>query len=117
MSKSICRVFILTLLLTSTAFVVDQGTAYALNPPALTAPANGSKVNGTSVLFTWSQVAWANNYYFQLAYDAAFTQIAYGGWIGNSVGITITNLPDNGQVFYWRVAAGNALGSSVYSST
>jgi hypothetical protein len=118
MSKSICRVFILTLLLTSTAFVVDQGTAYALNPPALTAPANGSKVNGTSVLFTWSQVARANNYYFQLAYDAAFTRISYGGWVGNNyVGMTITGLPDDGQVLYWRVKAGNALGSSVYSST
>ena len=43
-----------------------------------------------------------------MATDAGFTNLAFG--------ITLSGLPDNGQVFYWRVASANALGFSAYSA-
>ena len=94
----------------SGAWTVTNGPSAVPAIPTLSSPTNGSKVNGTSIAFKWNAAARANNYYLQVAYDPAFTQVVYGAWIGNYIGITITGLPDNGQVYYWRVAAGNALG-------
>ena len=99
----------------SGAWIVTNGPSAVPEIPTLSSPTNGSKVNGTSIAFKWNAAARANNYYFQIAYDSAFTQIAYGAWIGNRIEITLIGFPDNGQVFHWRVAAGNALGSSLFS--
>ena len=106
---------IYTFLIASIVYLSSQGAAYALSPPSLTSPANGSKVNGTVIPFRWAQVVDANNYYVQVSWNSNFTSLAYSGWVGNTLGLNLSGLPDNGQVFVWRVLASNALGQSSYS--
>lgn len=83
--------------------------------PTLISPANGSTVNGTEVAFQWSPVARADNYFLQVALDPGFGTVVYGDWLGNYIGLSLINLPDDGTPYYWRVAAGNATGSGPFS--
>jgi hypothetical protein len=85
--------------------------------PTLSSPSNGANVSGTTVTFQWNPAARAIDYYLEVAMDAGFTMIVFGEWVGNFTGINLINLPDNGQTFYWRVAAWNTLGTSSDSST
>src|SRR3972149_8207108 len=102
-------------LLMALAFL-SSGAAQAAPPtPSLLSPANLSNVGGTSIAFLWSSSSGATNYYLQVATDPGFVNNVYNSWVGNYIGITLTGLPDNGQVYYWRVAAGNATGSSYFS--
>ena len=100
----------------SSAWSVINGPSAVPPTPALISPADGAMVNGTSITFQWGQSARAVNYYLQVATDSSFSNVVYADWVGNYIGITLTGLPDNGQRYYWRVAAGNSLGSSYYSS-
>ena len=84
--------------------------------PALISPANGANAAGTMVSFRWTQAARANDYYLQIATDSAFTNLVFDEWIGNYIGLNLGGFPDIGQTYYWRVAAGNVLGSSFFSS-
>jgi hypothetical protein len=99
----------------SAARSVTNGPSAPPATPAQVSPANGANVPGTSITFEWSQAARANDYFFQLAADAGFTEVLYGQWIGNFIGITFSDLPDDGQIYFWRVAARNARGSSPFS--
>jgi PKD repeat protein len=85
--------------------------------PTLSSPTNGSNVSGTTVSFNWNPAARAIDYYLQVARDAGFTNIVYGAWVGNYIGVNLSGFPDNGQTYYWRVAAWNSLGTSNYSAT
>src|SRR6185436_8955093 len=100
----------------SDAWSLTNGPSATPPIPSLVSPANGANVGGTSITFNWSQVPRASNYYLQVATDAGFTQVVFGNWVGNYIGIEITGLPDSGQVYFWRVAAGNARGTSLYSN-
>jgi Zn-dependent metalloprotease len=48
--------------------------------------------------------------------DAGFTQVVFGEWLGNFLGVTVTGFLDDGQVYFWRVAARNSLGESPFSA-
>ena len=88
-------------MLLALAFFNSVGAAYAAPAtPSQISPWNGSNVGGTAIAFSWSSSTGATNYYFQLARDSGFTNVAFAGWIGNYVGVTISGLPDNGQAFY-----------------
>jgi uncharacterized repeat protein (TIGR02543 family) len=100
----------------SSAWFFVNGPSAPPATPTLSSPANGTNVSGTTVLFQWNQSARATNYYLQVATDAGFTNIFYGAWVGNYLGVYLSGFPDNGQTYYWRVTAGNSLGSSAYSS-
>jgi hypothetical protein len=100
----------------SAAWAVTNGPSAVPGTPALQSPANGATVGGTSIAFTWSQAARASDYFLQVAADAGFGAIVFEDWVGKFGGITLTGLPDDGQVFYWRVAARNALGTSPMSA-
>jgi hypothetical protein len=82
-------------------------------------PANEAKVGGTSITFTWSAAARANDYRLEVAADSGFTELVFGQWVGDALEATVpgSDLRVNGQVHFWRVAARNALGSSPFSST
>jgi len=99
----------------SGAWSLLNGPSSAPATPVLNSPANGAQVNGTVIAFRWNAAARANNYYLEVGTDAAFTSIIFGQWVGNFLGIDLTGFPDNGQRYYWRVASGNALGSSIFS--
>lgn len=100
----------------SNTYYFINGPSAAPSTPSLSSPSNGSTVNGTTVQFRWSQASRANDYYLVVATDSGFTDVVYSDWIGNYVGINLSGLPDNGQTFYWQVAANNDLGST-FSST
>lgn len=100
----------------STAWSLTNGPSAPPATPSPASPANGSNVAGTSITFTWSQAARANDYFLQVAIDSSFAEVVFGDWIGNFSGVTLTGFPDNGRSFFWRVAAGNALGPSPYSA-
>lgn len=68
--------------------------------PTLSSPANGANVSGTIIQFRWNQAARANNYYLEVATDVGFSNIVFGQWIGNYVGVDFNDFPDNGQTYY-----------------
>lgn len=100
----------------STTYYFTNGPSAVPVTPGLTSPGNGTKINGSIVIFQWTQAARANDYRLQLALDSGFTEVVFDEWLGNYIGIQLTGLPDNGQQFYWRVAAGNSLGSSGFTT-
>jgi hypothetical protein len=60
-------------------------------------------------------VAHADTYEFQMARDAAFTDLFSHSVTAGSV-VTVHGLPRDGQIFYWRVRAGNSGSWSPYSA-
>lgn len=84
--------------------------------PVPTSPGNGAYIPGTTVTIQWEPAARANDYRLQLAIDSGFSTIVFDDWLGDYIGIQFSDLPDNGQQFYWRVAAGNSLGSSSFTT-
>ena len=85
--------------------------------PILSSPASGSNAAGTTVQLQWNASPRANNYHLQVATDSEFSNTVFDGEIGNYVTVNMSDFPDNGTTFYWRVKAGNALGWSSYSDT
>ena len=112
---SFCRLSIFIALAVFAFNLKNAAFAAVPNPPTLTSPSNGSNAGGTVVQFRWTQVADATNYYLQVATDSGFTSVIFGQWIGNYIGIDLSGFPDNGQIYYWRVAGGNAEGSGYFS--
>jgi N-acetylmuramoyl-L-alanine amidase len=94
----------------------NRALAVAPDAPTLVSPANGSNVAGGVMPFRWTQAANATNYYLDVATDPSFGNRVFGQWIGNYVGANLGGFPDNGQSYYWRVAAGNTDGASDFSN-
>ncbi len=95
----------------STARNVKNGPSAVPAQVVLSSPASGATVNGTTVTFEWGAAARAADYYLEVATDAGFTDIVYGDYIGGPyTNLELSEMPDNGQTFYWRVAALNELG-------
>jgi M6 family metalloprotease-like protein len=99
----------------SAAWSFINGTL-VIPPPTLFAPANGSNVSGTDVSFSWSASTGATDYHLQISEDAAFTNLAFDGSVGNNTGANLTGFPDDGCTFWWRVRAGNGTTWSAWSS-
>jgi hypothetical protein len=102
----------------SSTWYFTNGPSAPPEIPTLISPANGSTTGGTDVLFQWDAPR-AADIYFELATDPSFAPetVVFGEWLGYGYsGITITGLPDNGTVYYWRVAAWNSAGTSNFSS-
>src|SRR5262249_8857752 len=101
----------------STTYYFTNGPSAAPATPTLASPGSGAKIDGSAVTFQWIQSMRASNYRLQIAIDSGFSNVVFDEWIGNYIGIQLTGLPDNGQQFYWRVAAENSIGSSAFSSS
>lgn len=65
---------------------VDMTYAYPA-APVLDYPWNGMNVGGTVIPFRWNAVYGAYDYYLQVATDSGFTNVVYGSWIGNYIGV------------------------------
>jgi hypothetical protein len=91
------------------------GNAHAAPPPTPTqlAPASGSNVPGTAVSFEWDVATGATDYFLEITDDQ---HVVFGQWVGNITHIILSGFPENGRLYFWRVAAGNALESSPFSS-
>ena len=102
--KNIFPVFrislILAILLFSLFAHVDISSAAAPSAPLLDYPYNGMNYGGTVIPFRWLQVVDAYDYYLQVATDPGFTNVIFGSWIGNYIGIDLSGFPDTGQIYY-----------------
>ena len=90
-----------------------------LSAPILSSPADGARVTGTSVTFKWKAVQGACNYQLEVNssrfWDKRTRQ--YRLTVGN-VGIKkVTDFPNDGSRYYWRVRARNAAGWSDWSES
>jgi hypothetical protein len=83
--------------------------------PELLSPIQSATVNATNVAFEWKRVNTAEKYQIQVSKFSNFSQqiVVNNNSVTNNK-ITVTTLePD--QVYFWRVRAINAAGSSPYS--
>ncbi|MGA2506820.1 MAG: fibronectin type III domain-containing protein [Chitinispirillaceae bacterium] len=91
------------------------GSSVALSLPILISPANGSIDQPISLTLVWNKVSNATNYYFQVATDSVFSSI-----FKQDSTITDTMKSDSGfalgTLYYWRLRAKNAGGSSAWSN-
>ena len=72
-------------------------------PAALTTPAPGSTLTGSSVTFTWSPATGATGYALLLGTNGVGSQnISSTGWIA-ATSATVTNLPTTGVTVYARL--------------
>ncbi len=85
-------------------------------PPTLLSPSDGSDVDGEIILFRWTLSSGADDYYLQVASDAAFSSIFYEGSAGNWDWKLVVGFPQDGTQYWWHVKAGNDSGWSGYSS-
>ncbi len=95
----------------------DAWSFTTINPlakPILSAPANNSKDQLTSLSLSWNSVAKADKYDLQVATDNAFTNtiVNENGLSTTSKEVTILKY---GTTYYWRVKAKNSMTSSEYS--
>jgi M6 family metalloprotease-like protein len=90
--------------------------AQVIPPPTLFSPANGSYVSGTDVSLSWSASSGATTYHLQISEDAAFTSLAFDQSVGSNTGASLTEFPDDGCTYWWRVRAGNGAMWSAWSS-
>ena len=102
-SRSAIRMFLVVV-----AMLIGGTSAFAAVPaaPTLFSPVN-STVYGTLVSFSWYSVAEATYYWLQLSPDAQFNTLLVNKDEGTWTSDIYSPLPDNGNVYYWRVFACN----------
>ncbi len=76
-------------------------------PPALSSPANGATVSGTSITFQWNASAGATKYWLEIYGGGGYF---YDANVGNVTSKEVTGFPNDGTIYYWRVFAGNDAG-------
>ncbi len=84
--------------------------------PALVSPANAATNVATTPTFSWNAVAGASSYTLEIATDPTFVTIAI-----SASGLTGTSYTppaplNTGALFYWRVRAISACGTSPYAA-
>jgi hypothetical protein len=72
--------------------------------PVIASPENGTEVNTTMPAFSWSPIANATSYQFELATDADFTDIIYSATPASAGAQADVELTRGGQ-YFWRVKA------------
>jgi hypothetical protein len=94
------------LVLLTVGMIATGDVSFALPAaPQLDYPWNGMNVGGTVIPFRWDAVYGAYDYYLQVATDSSFTNVIYGSWVGDYIGVDLSGFPDTGQIYYWRVVA------------
>ena len=73
----------------------------AATPAEITSPANGTRLPGSTVTFTWTQGTGVTGYVLWLGTQSATHNLFYGSVTGTSV--TVTNLPNSGITVYARL--------------
>ena len=83
--------------------------------PVLSSPANSATGQAVSLTLKWNSASTATTYRVQVATDAAFTALAVNDSTVTDTIKSISGLT-NSKLYYWRVSAKNAGGTSSYSS-
>ena len=94
---------------------LDLYTAVPVSP-TLVAPADGAIDVGYQPTFSWNSVAQEDSYLFELATDAAFTNIVISETVATTIYQPINNLAPE-ATYYWRVTPSNICGDGAASST
>jgi len=81
------------------AFTLESGAAVA---PTIGSPQNGASNVGSNPAFSWSPVAGATMYEFQLSVGTTFTETLYSGTLPET-GIRPPVELDPGVTYFWRV--------------
>ncbi|MEW6606716.1 MAG: hypothetical protein AB1414_04555 [bacterium] len=84
--------------------------------PELIRPEDGTNIPGNVVQFRWYPAPRANNYHLQIALDSSFSKFVFDKAIGNYIGVDMSGFLDDGTQYWWRVKAGNVLGTSSWSA-
>jgi len=87
----------------------------ALQAPVLSSPANSATGQAVSLTLKWNSVSTAATYRVQVATDAAFTALTVNDSTLTDTIKSISGLT-NSKLYYWRVSAKNAGGTSSYST-
>ena len=82
--------------------------------PALTSPASGGNVAGTSVTFSWQAAQGATDY--NLKVFSSTGAVTFDQWLGNVTSRTVTGFANQGQSQSWSVTARNAAGTGPASA-
>jgi len=98
-----------------TAFssLVNFKTAFPL-PVTLISPAHASTVSSINPLFVWSSAALATSYRLQLSTSAQMTSLVKDTTVTDTTCV-VRNLLVN-KTYFWRVAAKNQYGTSLWST-
>ncbi len=78
-------------------------TAVTLAPAALTSPAPGSTLPGSTVTFNWSTDPGASGYSLWLGSKGVGTSNLYHSPEGTTTSLTVSGLPTNGETIYARI--------------
>ncbi len=97
----------------SNIFMFENGTAVA---PILTTPRNNSRVYGSLVRFAWHQFENSTGYYFQLSFDANFSNVWRQGMVYNNE-ITLGDFQNDGTQYYWRIVGHDGSNWGTYWSS
>lgn len=83
--------------------------------PVLNSPVNASFTGGTIISFAWNQVPNATRYILQISTNSSFSNLVLNSYV-NSNQISLSNFPNNGAEFYWRVVPVYSSGTGQYWS-
>jgi len=74
--------------------------------PTLDTPADSSSVDGSAVTFRWGPVTGATRYHIEVVRASDYF-VFKNVELGNVQGTTLTDFPNDGTEYLWRVKAGN----------
>lgn len=83
----------------------------------LTLPADGAVDVATQATFSWSASSQAASYGFEIATDAAFTNVIESASDIATNSYTLTSALNNESVYFWRVTANNICGDTTSSTS
>ncbi|WP_045212890.1 hypothetical protein [Desulfonatronovibrio magnus] len=82
--------------------------------PELLFPADGAFVAGTSIVFRWESADGAENYSLNVVRQSDGT-VHFSRFVGKTTRHSVSYFSDDGEIYCWRVSAGNEAGWSDYS--
>jgi hypothetical protein len=92
-----------------------NGTATVPQAPTLFLPLNTSTVTTQPILFDWSDVTGAIEYWVQISTNSGFTSLVYDASTGTTSQISLQGFTI-GTTYYWHIKAKNSVGWGSYSS-
>lgn len=84
-------------------FGYDTFAVGKVTPPAITTPAPGSTLTGTSATFTWTPGVWPTAYTLTVGTTGSGSSNVYDGSSTTETSVTVSNIPANGAPLYVRL--------------
>ncbi len=95
-----------------------SGLVGSLTAPSLAAPLDNASIKSNTVIYSWSAITNANQYWLEVNSDCVTwsrkTRKFFGN-VGNVQTYTDSGYTNDGTIYYWRVRAGNDANWSTFS--